>query len=234
MTAENGDHTHYEATKEVFRFSALHKRGYYDARLGQRLTHSVWQRHVRRSVISILDEVLARDPDVTRIVDVGCGRGDFTLEVATRYPQLREAWGCDFCAEALAIGRAEGRAPTRVVFQEADVLRLPFENNRFDATVCINVLHHICAKDLATALGELARITRKYLILELKNRRSLYYRWVRHRTVPPVGRIRIYPTSVSTLTSMLARWGFAMTEVRNLFGWSWLSPLVVVRYDKHA
>lgn len=232
MKYEAPERDHYETTKQVFQHSAVHKQGYYDARPGGDFRHSVWQLRVRRIVLSILDVLLHTPPEMTKVIDIGCGRGDFTIELARRYPHLKEVWGTDFCQEALAIARVDGKPLNNLFFKEADILELPFEDNRFDGTLCINTLHHIHHSDLEKAIGELARITRRYLILEIKNKRNLYYRSIHYRAVHGVGNIRVFPTSAGVVSQMLRRHGFQLTRERGIFLWSWLSPLVILVFEK--
>jgi SAM-dependent methyltransferase len=226
------DKMHYKATMQVFQNAALYTQGYYDARPGKRLKHSIWQQRVRRIVWSLLDAHLQRDPAVTRVIDVGCGRGDISIEMARRYPWLKEVWGADFSHEMLAIAWAEAKPLKNVFFSEAEILRMPFADNSFDGTLSINMLHHICAADLKHALGELARITGRWLILEIKNRRSPYYRNIHSRYVHPVGHIRIFPTSTAEVTAVLRIHGFQLAVERGIFGIKWLSPIHILCYDK--
>jgi SAM-dependent methyltransferase len=225
------DRAHYEATRQVFQHSALHSGGYYDARPGRPLRHSAWQRRVRRIALSMLARQL-RGGAAPRVVDVGCGRGDLTIEVATRYSSLKEVWGTDFVHEVLEIARSEAARLPRVSFKEADILAMPFEDHAFDATLCINVLHHIHPADLPRALDELARITRRCLILEIKNRESFYYRNLRSRPAPPVGRIGIFPTSTGDVSAALAARGFRLAAGTGIFVIKRLSPLLVLTYEK--
>jgi SAM-dependent methyltransferase len=225
------DDAHYERTRQVFRHRALYRRGYYDAKAGQPLRHSLWQRRVRAIALSMLAERVHGDA-VMAVVDVGCGRGDFSIEVARRCPQVREVWGTDVVPEALALARAETTPPPNVFFREGDILNMPFADNYFDATLCINVLHHIHAADLPRALAELARITTRCLILEIKNRKHLYYKNRRLRDVDPVGQIKIFPASTADVGGVLSRHGFRLTTAAGICPIRWLSPLLVLRYEK--
>jgi len=225
---------HYEITRQVFRYTALYWQGYYDSRPGKPLQHSRWQRRVRSLVLALLDARCQREPRLGRVLDVGCGRGDFSIELATRYPQLTEVWGCDFSPEALAIASASAKPFGNVFFKEADILAMPFEDDSFDATLCINVLHHIHSDDLERALGELARITRQCIILEIKNRRNPYYACIGSRRIDPVGRLKVFPTSTAQVSDALKRRGFRLTAAEGIFVLKWLSPLLVLTYEKNG
>lgn len=49
----------------------------------------------------------------------------------------------------------------------ADVLRMPFKDNAFDAVLCAEVLEHLPFKDLDGALREIKRVARKNAVLSL-------------------------------------------------------------------
>jgi SAM-dependent methyltransferase len=225
---------HYRLTKEVFRQSARDKQGFYDAKPGRGLRHSFWQRRVRQIALSLVGELLDRDSRIRDVVDVGCGRGDFTRELAGRYPSLREAWGTDFSPETLAIAAEDAKPSDRVRFRTADLLEMPFGEDRFDLLVCLNVLHHIHPDDRDTAFGELARITRRYILLELKNRGNPYYRLIRSRITDSGERIRVFPMSVGDVTGRLRPHGFRLSRQRGLAFSGRLSPLLVLVYEKGA
>lgn len=224
------DRAHYDRTRQVFRHSALHRSGYYDAKVGTELRHSVWQRRVREVVLSMLARTL-HDPARMTVLDVGCGRGDFAVQVARRFPNVKAIWGTDVVPETLALARAADHSPAQVRFRTGDILEMPFDDKSIDVTLCINVLHHIHAADLPRALAELARVTTRSLILEIKNRRHVYYRHRRFRYADPVGRIDIFPTSPAEVSDILARHGFRLTTAAGIFPMRWLSPLLVLRYD---
>ena len=168
--------SHYDKTKEAFKFSAIERDGYYDATPGKSLRHRLVQLRVRKIALNILADVVRSAPHITTAIDVGCGRGDFTMELTKRFPQLVEVSGCDFSKETLSIAKGNAASLDRVSFYEAELLDIPFADQFFDVTLCINVLHHIHPSDQAKALSELARITRKYLLLEVKNQENVYWR----------------------------------------------------------
>lgn len=49
----------------------------------------------------------------------------------------------------------------------ADVLKMPFEENSFDAVLCAEVLEHLPFKEFERALTELKRVAKKYVVLSL-------------------------------------------------------------------
>lgn len=220
---------HYRATKQYMLTSARERDGYYDAADGARRKHTVWQRRIRALVLRELAGLIERDSTITSVVDVGCGRGDFTLEIATRFSGLERVEGVDFVTEILEIGRRAAEGVARVTFTEGDVLDLPFEDRSFSVVACINVLHHVHEADQERALAELARIARGPIIFEIKSFDSFYYRHVHPKAF---GGIQVYPTTAGSVSSGLSAHGYRLTQRIGIFGFSWLSPLAVLVFEK--
>lgn len=115
------------------------------------------------------DEVAARDTylgllDISageHVLDVGCGSGAVTREIARRVGRDGLAVGLDPSPALLAVAREladETGFGDRVEFREGDALRLPFPDRSFDAVVCVTVLSHVPKGE--AAIPELARVLR--------------------------------------------------------------------------
>lgn len=88
-----------------------------------------------------------------RALDVGCGEGLLTRELAGRGA---EVVGID--SDAPSIERARGHPGGRgVTYLEGDFLSYPFEPESFDALVSVAALHHM---DAPTALARMRRLLR--------------------------------------------------------------------------
>jgi hypothetical protein len=96
--------------------------------------------------------------------------------------------------------------------------------------VCVNVLHHVEEQRIDTALDELARVTGHTLLLEIKNADSPYFR--AHGKL--VEGVRIFPVTVSRVSERLSARGFTLVRKRALFLWAWLSPLIVLHFERLA
>ncbi len=84
-------------------------------------------------------------PDLNgrRVLEVGCGRGDFAIWLASRYAGA-EVVGIDFSASAIEI--AKGRAVaggSRVSFQVDDSQSLSFADQSFDYVISCECLEHV-------------------------------------------------------------------------------------------
>ncbi|MBI2589457.1 methyltransferase domain-containing protein [Candidatus Berkelbacteria bacterium] len=105
------------------------------------------------------------------VLDAGCAKGKF---VARLEAEGAKAIGIDLSPALLAAARARG---LRARFLEGSVTALPFEDESFDAVICIEVLEHV--PELERALKELGRVLRPggSLVVIDKNRAGLHPEW---------------------------------------------------------
>lgn len=95
-----------------------------------------------------------------RVLDVGCGSGVVTREIAKRVGSGR-AVGVDPSAALLTIAReiaARTSVADRIEFREGSALALPFADSSFDRAIAVTVLGHIPNGD--AAIPELVRVVR--------------------------------------------------------------------------
>jgi ubiquinone/menaquinone biosynthesis C-methylase UbiE len=96
-----------------------------------------------------------------RVLDVGCGTGVVTRDIAARVGASGAAVGVDPSRSLLAVAQrparrgAAGAGPT---FRHGDGLALPFAPASFDVSLAVTVLLHVPASD--RVLGEMIRVTR--------------------------------------------------------------------------
>lgn len=95
-----------------------------------------------------------------RLLDVGCGPGSITLDLAQLLGPTGSVVGVDSAAPIVEAARAAGRArgDHRTQFEVADVLRLPFQDASFDVVHAHQVLQHL--GEPVAALREMARVCR--------------------------------------------------------------------------
>lgn len=84
-----------------------------------------------------------------RILDVGCGNGKITAQIAARLPR-GSALGVDPSREMIAFAASHFGTPSHpnLGFEVADVRRLPYQNE-FDLVVSFNALHWVIEQDAA-------------------------------------------------------------------------------------
>ena len=90
------------------------------------------------------------------VLDVGCGTGSLTFELAKR-PDLREIQAIDFSPVFVEAAKNQNTDP-RVVIQQADATALPFADDTFDRAMALLVLHFV--PEAAKAIAEMRRVVR--------------------------------------------------------------------------
>jgi demethylmenaquinone methyltransferase / 2-methoxy-6-polyprenyl-1,4-benzoquinol methylase len=139
-------------------------------------------------------------------LDVCCGTGDLTLELASRLAPGGNVVGCDFSEPMLDLARdkAEARDAAGVRFEWADALNLPYDAGRFDAvTVGFGVRNF---SDRDRGLREMARVLRpggRLVVLEFTRPSrppfSTFYSLWFDRIAPILGRISDDPEAYAYL-----------------------------------
>ncbi|HEM60744.1 MAG TPA: class I SAM-dependent methyltransferase, partial [Chloroflexi bacterium] len=114
----------------------------------------IWHFHRR------VDE-LVEGTGAGRVLDVGCGEG-FTIELLLRANGQMPIQGLDY--DWLALREAKTRQP-EVLFQMADIGRLPYADGSFDLVLCLEVLEHLA--EAAPALEELHRVSSRHCLISV-------------------------------------------------------------------
>jgi demethylmenaquinone methyltransferase/2-methoxy-6-polyprenyl-1,4-benzoquinol methylase len=94
-------------------------------------------------------------------LDVACGSGKLTAELARIAGPRGRVVGLDFSPEMLAIARRKYQG---VEFIEGDALHLPFDDGRFDASTIAFGLRNLA--DPILGLREMTRVARRCVVLE--------------------------------------------------------------------
>lgn len=88
-------------------------------------------------------------------VDLACGTGDITLQLAKKYPAAR-VLGIDLSKDMIALAAVRGPADAHVAYIQGDMGRIPLPDNSVDIVTGGYALRN--APDLDLALKEAARV----------------------------------------------------------------------------
>ncbi|RUT98993.1 class I SAM-dependent methyltransferase [Mesorhizobium sp. USDA-HM6] len=91
-----------------------------------------------------------------KILDVGCGTGSLTFELA-KSAGLAEIQAIDFSAVFVEAARRRNTDP-RITISQADATALPFADNAFDRALALLVLHFV--PEAGKAVSEMRRVVR--------------------------------------------------------------------------
>lgn len=159
--------------------------------------HHAWRvRAADRAAIAAGDAVL----------DVCCGTGDLSFELAERVAPGGSVVGCDFSEPMLDLARekAAERGVEGVRFEWADGLELPYDEGRFDAVTVGFGLRNFADHD--RGIAEMARVLKpggRAMILEFTEPRrfpfSAFYSLWFDRIAPLLGRLSNDPEAYAYL-----------------------------------
>jgi ubiquinone/menaquinone biosynthesis C-methylase UbiE len=96
--------------------------------------------------------------NVKTLLDVGCGNGVFLNWMLSQNLPI-ELTGTDRSATALKYVKSNK--------VESDITQLPFGDGSFDCVTCLEVIEHLPVTVYSTALAELCRVAKKYVIVSV-------------------------------------------------------------------
>ena len=91
------------------------------------------------------------------LLDVGCGLGEYACLKKGRYV------GLDNSFVRVSFAKQQYR---NCHFVQGDAVRLPFLNKTFEAVLLANTAHHLSDKLFEEVLGEMKRVSSKYIIID--------------------------------------------------------------------
>jgi ubiquinone/menaquinone biosynthesis C-methylase UbiE len=209
---------HYNLTNKFFKESATYKMGYYDAKNKLSLKHDPKQYKIWEICTSFIDKQIKNNKKILKVIDVGCGIGDFSLDLAKRYPNLNKIIGIDILDEIIEIARKKEELSDKITILKGDLLDLEFDDKSFDLSICINVFHHIHPKDFEKAVKELSRITDKYVILEIRNKKNIfnfYYKYFALRFY--YNNLPVTACSIEEVNNLFKRQNFKLLFAKGIY-----------------
>ena len=219
-TVEDDRKLHYESIKKYFRENS-------------QTENNLQQRKIFGLCMSLLEDIVQKNPEINKVIDVGFGTGDFTLEFAKHFPQFKQVIGIDFLKEIVDIAQEKTENYKQVTFMQGDAMNMPFNDRNFDITICMDVLHHTYSKDFTKAIGELARVTNRYIILEIRNKKNIFHFWYTHILQPIFyNALAIYNTAINEVNNIIKNYDFKLEVARRIASSRWNCRRLVLMYKR--
>lgn len=145
----------------------------------ERYTHghhpSVLQSHASRTASDSAAYLLPHMRAGQSVLDVGCGPGTITLDLAARVAPGRVV-GVDAAQAAIDAAQAmAGESASWVRFEVADCYSLPFGDDEFDVVHAHQVLQHLA--DPVAALREMSRVCRPGGLIAVRDADYAAFSW---------------------------------------------------------
>ncbi len=177
-----------------------------DAWLDKTLPHSQWQvvapilkeKKIPAVAAPVVEIVRRLDLKRLKILDVGCSSGYYNDFFKWAGLDLRYD-GCDVSPHFISMAKKKYRW---VDFKTAPMTRLPYGRGSFDIALASGVLHY--ELDYKRALGELARVSNKYILLH---------------------RLPVFETNIENKLSYYRKIGYGVEMMEIVFDWKTLLAL---------
>jgi ubiquinone/menaquinone biosynthesis C-methylase UbiE len=125
----------------------------------------------RRTLVSVVGLVTKEVPQ-PRVLDIPCGTGRITELLLE---QGLTVTGGDISPAMIQVAREKlARFGSRASWRQLDLDRLDLEDNSFDLVTCIRLLHHLHTDARARVLREIARVTRRFVLINVSFSSPVY------------------------------------------------------------
>ena len=214
---------------------------------------SVLQSHRWRTAENSAGHLLPSLRPGLDLLDVGCGPGTITVDLAARVAPGRVV-GIDVSADPLAEARvAADRAGVEVTFEVGDVYALAADDDSFDVVHAHQVLQHLT--DPVAALREMARVCRPGGVIAVRDVDygafvtfpadegldrwlDLYHRVARRNGAEPDAGRRLlswaHAAGLHDVTATTSSWCYSSPDERAWWGNSWAGRATASSFAEQA
>jgi len=116
------------------------------------------------NIAEIFSNHLPKLPHSSKILDVGCGNGSF-LKYVVDFFGAGKGVGVEPSQEAVDLLKNKYYNEDSLEFKAVSSHSLPFESDEFDLVTIWSVLHWVGRNEYLQSLGELIRVSRKYILV---------------------------------------------------------------------
>lgn len=182
-------------------------------------------RHGRRvqRVWKALNAVLDETNGINDILNIPCGRGDYSLRLAKRGFRVIAA---DISRAHLKRAREVAGAHRSLSYVQCDARALPFATQSIDCIVCMSLFRQADEPSRLLLLHEMRRVSRRWIVLEYAHREGVGYYWWKIRRLLGLTRKRLDNlVSREYLNEELRASGLAVREIvptSRMFSDSWV------------
>lgn len=157
--------------------------------------------------MSMVSAAMDKLENTMTVLDAPCGVGRVSIWLASKGYHVT---GVDLGNAALILARQLARdAGVEATFESQDLFKLPYQDRRYDATLCFRLLHHFESPAVREQLiAEICRVSDQYLLISritptsVTSLRRVLRLWL---TGKP---IKQYPVTAKALDATLAAYGF--------------------------
>jgi ubiquinone/menaquinone biosynthesis C-methylase UbiE len=218
--------------KKYFKKDAEKNKRFYSSRSRKEVENKIKKRYMWKTYHEILDQIINKNTNISSVIDIACGMGNLIIELS-KHNNFKRIVGIDFLKETFSIAWKSESIFGNISFLQGDLINLPFNNQSFDFSICINTLHHIHNKDFNRAINELTRITKHYLMIEIRNKDCIFLPWFNQIIMQKVySDLPIYCNSVQDITSLMENNGFILKIIRGKRKLSMASWRLVLVYKR--
>jgi ubiquinone/menaquinone biosynthesis C-methylase UbiE len=150
---------------------------HYDGRRFTSLGGRLYDKMEKRAIAACLDVAQQLSP-ITAMLDLACGTGRISEFLAGRGYRLTCG---DISDEMLAVAKARlnsAGADNVVAFLKLDIYKIDQPSENFDCVSAFRLFQHLTSEQRASALREMARISRRFVLVNVMHT-SAYYEAVR-------------------------------------------------------
>lgn len=165
------------------------------------------ERALRSTLFEDIERRGARD---FSMLDVGAGSGHllrFTAEWAQSRGRRARLIGVELNARAARAIRDESRGFGEIETVRADARALPFGDGSFDYAISSLLIHHFRDEDCVHVLGEMARVARRIIVIDLNRNEFAYCLFI------TLGRLVLHNRLVREDGALSIRRGFRREEL---------------------